>query len=193
MPSSPKVQKETILKTAFDLLLREGYAAINIKTVATELGCSTQPISRQFGSMDGFRKELLTYSIEQLKAFFSVNGEHVSEVVSGIAKGYISLAFDFPNLYKYLYMMEHDEEKMSTLMNSLRSENFEIIIRMLAKEHGMPEANAKEYLNNLNFYVHGIASYVSVGYVEASKPEILDKVQRVSDALVKNWKDMSIG
>lgn len=192
MPSSPKIQKGTILKTAFDLLLREGYASINIKTVATELGCSTQPISRQFGSMEGFRKELLTYSIEQLKSFFSVKGEHVSDIVSGIAKGYISLAFDFPNLYKYLYMMEHEEEKMSTLLNALRSDNYEKIVTMLKTEYEMPESYAKEYINNLNYYVHGIASYVAVGYADVSKQEIMDRVQRVSDALLKNWQEMRV-
>jgi hydrogenase maturation factor len=88
MPSSPKVQKELILKTAMELLIREGYAAINIKTVANELGCSTQPISRQFGSMDGFRKELLTYCISQMKQLFCVSGDCVSEIVLEIAKGY---------------------------------------------------------------------------------------------------------
>ena len=84
MPSTPKVQKEIILKTAFELLLCEGYGAINIKTVAQQLGCSTQPISRQFGSMDGFRKELLEYGIEQLGSFFSMEGERVSDIVAGI-------------------------------------------------------------------------------------------------------------
>ena len=87
MPSSPKIQKEAILKTAFDLLLREGYASINIKTVAAELGCSTQPISRQFGSMEGFRKELLVYCLTQLKSFFSVKGEKGIRDCNGDCKG----------------------------------------------------------------------------------------------------------
>lgn len=190
MPSSPKIQKVEILKTAFDLLLREGYASINIKTVAKELGCSTQPISRQFGSMDGFRKELLTYCIEQLKTFFSMKGEHVSDIVSGIAEAYIGLAFDFPNLYKYLYMMEHEEEKMSRLLNSLRSDNYGKILDKLQLEYGMPEAYAKEYINNLNYYVHGIASYVAVGFVDMSKQEITGRVHRVSEALLRNWQEM---
>ncbi len=192
MPSSPKIQKETILKTAFELLLREGYASINIKTVAKELGCSTQPISRQFGSMEGFRRKLLAYSIERLKPLFSVNGEHVAEIVSGIAKGYIGLVFDYPNLYKYLYMMEHEEEKMGALLNGLRSDNYGRIIRMLTEEYGMPEVYAAEYLNNLNYYVHGIASYVAVGFVDSSKQEMLERVQRVSEALLKNWQEMRV-
>lgn len=192
MPSSPKVQKEKILKTAFDLLLREGYGAINIKTVAQELGCSTQPISRQFGSMEGFRRELLGYSIEQLKSFFSLKGELVSDIVSGIAKGYVNLAFDVPNLYKYLYMSEHAEERMSELIDGLRAENLEKVIGMLKAEYDMPVAFAEEYIKNLNFYVHGVASYVAVGFVELSKQEILDRVQRVSVALLKNWREMRI-
>ena len=190
MPSSPKIQKEAILKTAFDLLLREGYASINIKTVAAELGCSTQPISRQFGSMEGFRKELLVYCLTQLKSFFSVKGEKVSEIVTGIAKGYVNLAFDFPNLYKYLYMMKHEEEKMSALLNLLRSENYERILFMLKSEYGMEEKEAKEYLNNLNYYVHGVASYVAIGYVDASKKEIMKRVQKVNEGLLKNRKDL---
>lgn len=192
MPSSPKVQKETILAVAYEMLLKQGYASINIKTVAEKLGCSTQPISRQFGSMDGFRKELLTYCLEQMKQFFEMTSERVSDIVSGIAKTYIGIAFEFPNLYKYLYMKEHEEEKMSMLIETLRSEKHGKIIRMLTEEYQMPEAYAKEYLNNLNFYVHGVASYVAVGFVNYSKQEVMDRVQRVSDALLKNWQEIQI-
>lgn len=192
MPSSPKVQKETILKTAFEMLIREGYASINIKTVAQELGCSTQPISRQFGSMEGFRKELLGYCIEHLNTFFTLEGTCSSEIVSGIAKGYIRLAFDYPNMYKYLYMSEHEGERMSTVASALRSEHYEKMLKMLECEYGMPEEYAKAYMDHLNVYVHGMASYVAVGYVEASKQELLDRVQSVSEALLKNWREMRI-
>ena len=189
MPSSPKIQKDVILKTAMDLLIREGYGAINIKTVAKELGCSTQPISRHFGSMDGFRKELLIYCIYRMKPYFCVTGDRVSEIVTGIAKAYVTLAFDFPNLYKYFYMSEHEEERMSTLVQNLRSDNYSKIIGMLCEEYAMSESHAKEYLSNLNFYVHGIASYVAVGFGEATKQEIMDKVQSVSESLLKYWKE----
>lgn len=190
MPSSPKVRKELILKTAMDLLIREGYAAINIKTVANELGCSTQPISRQFGSMDGFRRELLTYCITQMKPYFCMSGNCVSEIVLGIAKGYVTLAFDFPNIYKYFYMSEHEEEKMYILFQTLRSDGYESIIGKLQEEYHMPEPCAKEFLNHLNFYVHGIASYVAIGFVEISRQEVMEKVQRVSESFFKSWKEM---
>lgn len=190
MPSSPRVQKEVILQTAFEMIKRDGYASINIKTVAKELGCSTQPISRQFGTMDGFRRELLGYCVEQLKTFFSTEGEFASDIVSGIAKGYISLAFDCPNLYRYLYMSAHDGEQMGELVRTLRSEKYHMVVERLMKEHNMPETYVKEYMETMNYYVHGIASYVAGGYIKESKQEIMDRVQTVSDILLKNRKAM---
>ena len=112
--------------------------------------------------------------------------------MSEIAKGYVNLAFDVPNLYKYLYMSEHAEERMGELIGCLRAESYGKIIEMLVAEHDMPEAYAKEYIKNLNFYVHGVASYVAVGFVELTKQEVLDRVQRVSVTLLKNWKEMHI-
>lgn len=50
--------KDRILKAAMDVLIRDGFSAVNIKSVAKELGCSTQPIAWQFGNMDNMRKAL---------------------------------------------------------------------------------------------------------------------------------------
>lgn len=185
MPSSPKVQKEEILRTAYELLLRDGYGGINIKTVAHELGCSTQPISRQFGSMDGFRRELLLHCMEHMKSFFCMEGEQVSTVILGIVKGYITLAYDYPNLYKYLYMCEHEGENMKTTVEALRSDNYMRIIEMLKAEYGLSETDAKVYLNDLNYYVHGVASYTAVGFMRESKELIIKRVQNVSEALLR--------
>lgn len=64
MPSSPKIKKEDMLQAALKLIAKNGYAALNIKAVAKELGCSTAPISWQFGGMDGLREELIPF-VEQ--------------------------------------------------------------------------------------------------------------------------------
>ena len=38
MLSSPKIKKEDMLQAALELVARDGYAALNIKAVARELG-----------------------------------------------------------------------------------------------------------------------------------------------------------
>ena len=66
MPRSVQITKEKILTAALDVLIRDGYSAVSIKSIARELNCSTQPIAWQFGNMDNMRealtKEAVTYA-----------------------------------------------------------------------------------------------------------------------------------
>lgn len=190
MPSSPKVLKETMLETAYVMLVRDGYEAINIKTVAQELGCSTQPISRQFGSMDGMREELLTYCLEKLSVTFSIKGEHVADIVLGVAQGYIDLAYDYPNLYKYLYMSGHDGKRMGDVARTKRSENYDKVVGMLVKEYGITTEAAYGFMQNMEYYVHGIASYIATDYVNDSKENLMKKIESVRNAFLELAKGM---
>ena len=61
MPSSPKIKKEDMLQAALELVSKNGYAALNIKAVAGEMGCSTAPTSWQFGGLQGLREDLLPF------------------------------------------------------------------------------------------------------------------------------------
>lgn len=188
MPGSPKIQKEEMLKTAFHILVKEGYSAINIKAVANKIGCSTQPISWQFGGMDGLRKELLEYCLTFLKDNFKVKGERACDIVNIIAKGYIDLAFDYPNLYKYLYMSENEGKKMGELARTLRSENQGRIVDMLKEEYDLSAYSAKMYIMNLELYVHGVASYTATGYTFSSKGEIMRMIETASEAFLAACK-----
>ena len=39
-----QISREKILEAAFQLLVQEGYGAINITSLAKKIGCSTQPM-----------------------------------------------------------------------------------------------------------------------------------------------------
>lgn len=104
MPSSPKVPKEKILKASLDLLIRKGYAAINIKALAKELGCSTQPISWHFRSMEGLRCSLTEHALAYAYGKMSSSATTGIEGYASIGMSYVSIAFDEPNLFKYLFL-----------------------------------------------------------------------------------------
>ncbi len=72
MGRKTRITKEHILQAAMQILLREGYASINIKTLAAEIGCSTQPIVWHFENMAGFQKAFLEYCIAYTKEQFTV-------------------------------------------------------------------------------------------------------------------------
>jgi len=189
MARKTQISKEVILEAAFQMLLREGYSSINIKTLAQEIGCSTQPIAWHFGNMEGLRTALLEYCLAFLKDRFSTQGEHVSEILEGIATRYMELAFDYPNLYKYLYMSEHDGEKMGKLAHSLRAENEENVVQMIEKEHGISKESAEKYLMNLQLYVHGIASFAVTKMSFSSKEAVMKMIHEANDAFLQQVKN----
>lgn len=58
MGAPKRITRETILQSAFTLLCKEGYEALNARSLARKMGCSTQPIYAAFGRMDALKKSL---------------------------------------------------------------------------------------------------------------------------------------
>ena len=52
MARKTQISKEVILEAALKMLIRDGYSAINIKTLSKEIGCSTQPLVWHFDNME---------------------------------------------------------------------------------------------------------------------------------------------
>ena len=55
MPPKIKVTKEDIVAAALDIVRRSGAEAINARTVAAALQCSTQPVFSNFATMEDLR------------------------------------------------------------------------------------------------------------------------------------------
>lgn len=53
MARKTQISKDVILQAALKMLIRDGYSAINIKTLSKEIGCSTQPLVWHFENMEG--------------------------------------------------------------------------------------------------------------------------------------------
>ncbi len=58
--------------------------------------------------MEGLRNALLQYSLAYMRNHFALNGDATASMLTEIVRRYIDLAFDSPNLYKYLYMTDQD-------------------------------------------------------------------------------------
>ena len=109
MPSSPKIKKDDMLQAALELVSKNGYAALNIKAVARELGCSTAPISWQFGGMDGLREELIPFAEQYVEDKYYSRNENELATFEQKGKGTIDLALENPNLFRFLYMGERSQ------------------------------------------------------------------------------------
>ena len=179
-----QITKERILETALRMLIRDGYASINVKTLAAEIGCSTQPIVWQFENMTGFRRAFYEYCIAFAKAQFTVWNGSLDELLTETARGYITVACNMPNLFRFVYTDNAEEYRGSDRVQKLQLDNTKKIVELLCKEKGLTEERAKTFLMNYEFFIHGIASYTASGFVHYPEEEIVTMANRARDAFL---------
>mgnify|MGYP003290784470 CR=1 FL=1 len=185
MARRTQISREIILSTAFQMLVRDGYSSINITSLAREIGCSTQPIAWHFGSMDGLRDALLRHSLEYIRNHFALSGDSTTSMLLEIQQRYTDLAFNSPNLYKYLYMTDHNREQTDELLQSLRFPNYEEILCSLQQEYGVSKHAAQRYLLDVQLYVHGIASCAVANIPVSFKENVISMIRDANETFLE--------
>lgn len=169
MPSNPKIPKELILETALSMLIRDGYKAINIKAVAKELHCSTQPISWQFGGMDGFRAELTEAAMRYVNQKIAPSAKKIVASFEQIGEAYVDIAIDEPNLFCFIFMGESGRTVNGGLLSLLNYDKNVKIQQGLSEILQITPEQAGTFINTMVIYTHGIASLIAAGVVKEEK------------------------
>ena len=97
-----QITRAQILQAGLELIEREGAAAVQIKRLAASLGCSTQPILWQVGSMEAYRQALFQYAVEAVRQRIKPKGADAVLDFWRIGATYVELAVDTPQLLRYL-------------------------------------------------------------------------------------------
>ncbi len=171
MPSSPKISKEAILQHALEMLIQDGYSSINIKSLAKRIGCSTQPISWQFGNMENFRNALTEYALHYANDKM-LSASQGMPAFSNVGIGYIDIAFDEPNLFRYLYMSGesgYHAGGFDILTNADTNSN---MVKQIAEQSGISVDKVKDFFRNTIIYTHGLACFIVSGLITATKEEL---------------------
>ena len=175
MPPKVKVSKEQIVSAALDLIRHQGYDALNARSIAAALGCSTQPIFSNFDSMEDLELAVVEAAV-QLSKFFvereQATGEFPPYKASGM--GYIRFAKEEPMLFQMLYMRNRSEYMVSeddALMDSMYS--------LVQHNTGMDWDRAQLFHIEMWAFTHGIASMLATGFQQLSD-DLISKM--MSDA-----------
>lgn len=169
MPSSPKILKEDILQKALDILIREGYSAITIKRIANEMVCSTQPISWQFGGMDGFREALTNVAMDYVNRKIKPTAHNFVEAFEQTGEAYVDLAIDEPYLFRFICMGESGRHVEGGLVSLLSHDRNRIVQQGLCDALHITPEQAESFMNTMVIYTHGIASLIAAGVVREDK------------------------
>ena len=176
MPRQVRISKERILEAALGILIRDGFCAVNIKSVANELSCSTQPIAWQFKKMENMREALAQEAVAYANQKLSPLSVNAIEAFWQLGKSYIDLAFDTPNLFRCLYMGESQQYLRGGLGSILTDKGNAALIERLAKQLGASEEQAGEVFQRMVLYTHGIVSLVVAGVLDCTRKQAYESV-----------------
>ncbi len=183
MPSNPKIPKETILRHALEMLIQDGYASINIKSLAKRIGCSTQPISWHFGNMENFRNALTKYALDYANKQMLSASEGIS-AFSNVGTGYIDMAVDEPNLFRYLYMSGESGYHAGGFEILTTADANAAMIKQIAKQFGISADKVNDFFRNTIIYTHGLACFVVSGLINATKEELYAMVHQSANGFM---------
>lgn len=184
MPSSPKIPKAKILEAALKLLIREGYSSLNITTLAKELGCSTQPVSWHFGNMEGLRRELADYALSYTNKKLQPHSDNAFEAFTEIGNAYVNLAFEEPNLFKFLFLDGSSGYCMGGVDAMFGACENKAFMKSISGLFSITVDQAAEYVGNSTIYTHGVLALVVSGVIKSDKRQVLQMINNAGYAFL---------
>lgn len=150
-----KISKEAIINAAVDVLREGGATAIDARSVAKKLGCSTQPIYLSFQNLDDLKAAMMqrtialhTQHIREWLHILNADGscyrQHSHYSSYGI--GFVKFAAQKKHLFRWLYL---DGEQFGPYQDDvLLSE----IISAIVNEYGYTEELAEKLHRDMAYY-----------------------------------------
>ena len=160
MPPKVKVSKEDIIRASIDLVRQEGAQAINARTIASKLNCSTQPIFSNFSTMDDLQKEVNAAAHAYYLTFLqsdAESGKYPEYKAYGMA--YIRFAKEERELFKMLFMCDRNGEGL------VPTADWEISVNCIMQAYGVSRETADIIHMEMWAFVHGIATMLATSFL----------------------------
>ena len=178
MPPKVKIAKEDIVKTAVELVRASGEQAINARSVAAALGCSTQPVFSNFKTMEQLL-ESVTLAAHALYLDFlcaeAARGEYPQYKAFGMA--YIRFAMEERELFRLLFMCDRGGEAVQP------SVDFTASVEMIMKANGVTKEKAERMHLEMWVAVHGIATIFATSFLSLELTLVSDMLTDIYQGL----------
>ncbi len=184
MPPKVKVTKSDIINAAVDIVRDGGAEAINARTIASVLNCSTQPIFFNFATMNELRFAVIEKADALCQEYIQrevESGNYPAYKASGMA--YIRFAKEEKELFKLLYMRDRSGE--TAPQEAELNDKMEAIVH---NNTGLDGTEAKLFHLEMWAYVHGIAAMLATNFLELDVELISNMLTDAFQGLKKRYE-----
>ena len=185
---APKVKftKDEMVAEAVQVVRNGGIDRLTAKSLAAQLGTSTQPIFTCFATMDAVKAEV-TAAAERIYDGYAAKGLADPRPFFGFGMQYIQFARTEPQLYRLLFLNPDgpDGGAMAAMTHSLA-----LVRPSMMEIYRITAAEADRYFRDLWLVVHGLATLIVTGSCPYSDRDIGQILTEVSVSICKAIKEI---
>ena len=181
MPAAKKVSREEIVNAAIDVLRDGGFSAVNARSVARKLGCSTQPIYFSFRNMDELKAVLIERAVQmherRVRDSLRAHAGNDSRY-SSYGMGFVQFAAEEKQLFRWLYL---EGEQLGPYQNDILLPE---VIGVMAEEFGYCEEVARRFHQDMIYFSYGLAILANTDHLHLTEFELREAFRREFRALI---------
>ena len=187
MAAPVRITRERLAAAALELVRQGGPEALNARALARALGCSTQPIFRNFASMEALRDAVLDRAHGLYRTGLEarmVQSPYPPYKAAGMA--YIAFAREEPQLFRLLFMRSR-----SGADEGPETGDWQPDTGLAGRSAGLGPEQAQLFHLEMWAVVHGLAVMQATGYLQLEE-ETLSRI--LTDAFVgikSRWEEQS--
>lgn len=167
MPPKAKITKEMIIEAGLKTVRKEGAGSLNVRQVAAELACSTQPVMYHF-------KTVCDLKAAVYEAADKLHTEYIMSAVSdsenpflSIGLRYIQFAEDEKNIFRFLF--QSNKFQNVSFAELMRIDDLMPVIASLCGAANISESQAHNAFEVIFACVHGIAGLIANNSIKYDK------------------------
>lgn len=187
MAPKNKFTREEMVTAAVQVVRKMGAAALTAKSLAEELGTSTQPVFTCFGTMDTAKAEVYA-AAERLFHEYLAEGLKEKIPFYGFGTQYIRFAREEPELYRLLFLMRPDGLGSGAFAAMRRMQA--LVRPSLTEIYHIDAQQADRYFRDLWLVVHSLSTLIVTGDCPYSDREIGQILTGFSVSICKAIKEI---
>ena len=183
MPPKPKVTKDSIVAAALELVRSAGVDALNARSLAKALGCSTQPIFSNYAAMDELRLAVVAEANSIYEGYLERESERTDVLpYKAAGLGLVRFAAEEPELFKLLYMRDRRGETIGDGREALRP-----MTDLIRRQTGLGEEEAYRFHLEMWVFLHGFATMIATGFLEWDEESVGTMMTDVYQGLIRRF------
>ncbi len=190
MPPKAKISKEMVIEAGLKIVRTEGAGNLNVRRIAAELNCSTQPVVYHYDTVNDLKSDVYAAADKFHEKFIMTPDENAHNPLLSIGLRYIRFAEEEKYLFRFLF--QSDKFCNISFRDLLDAEDSNPVIQPLCEIAKLSESQAKEVFEALFICVHGIASLIannSLTYNESQYERLLTNTFLGAIGIIKGDKN----